>query len=136
MWINNVDCRGNSKYGLAFNKFHTKIHINSPHCAENGASSPAYSAGIYAIDGAYDISIIGGQCGGDTFGHHTTSGTQQHGIKFQGNDHKRININAVDVTCNAGGTIGWETGSGNNILASSYNFIQNCPGFSVGQTAF
>ena len=136
MWINNVDCRGNSKYGLAFNKFHTKIHINSPHCAENGASSPSSSAGIYAIDGAYDISIIGGQCGGDTFGHHTTSGTQQHGIKFQGNDHKRININAVDVTCNAGGTIGWETGSGNNILASSYNFIQNCPGFSVGQTAF
>ena len=136
LWVNNADCRGNSKYGLAFNNNHTKIHINSCHCGDNGAASPAYSAGIYAIDGANDITIIGGQCGGDNYGHHTNSGNQQNGIHFQGDNHQRININAVDTTCNAGPSIVFAN-SGTNINASSENFIQNCPGFnSGGQTSF
>ena len=136
LWVNNADCRGNSKYGLAFNNNHTKIHINSCHCGDNGAAQPSSSAGIYAIDGANDITIIGGQCGGDNYGHHTNSGNQQNGIHFQGDNHQRININAVDTTCNAGPSIVFAN-SGTNINASSENFIQNCPGFnSGGQTSF
>ena len=136
MWVNNADCRGNSKYGLAFNNNHTKIHINSCHCGDNGQASPASSAGIYAIDGANDITIIGGQCGGDNYGHHTNSSNQQNGIRFDGDNHQRININAVDTTCNAGPSIVFAN-SGTNINASSENFIQNCPGFnSGGQTSF
>ena len=136
LWVNNADCRGNSKYGLAFNNNHTKIHINSCHCGDNGAAQPSSSAGIYAIDGANDITIIGGQCGGDNYGHHTNSSNQQNGIHFQGDNHQRININAVDTTCNAGPSIVFAN-SGTNINASSENFIQNCPGFnSGGQTSF
>ena len=136
MWVNNADCRGNSKYGLAFNNNHTKIHINSCHCGDNGQASPASSAGIYAIDGANDITIIGGQCGGDNYGHHTNSSNQQNGIRFDGDNHQRININAVDTTCNVAAGIVFAN-SGININASSENFIQNCPGFnSGGQTSF
>ena len=136
LWVNNADCRGNSKYGLAFNNNHTKIHINSCHCGDNGAAQPSSSAGIYAIDGANDITIIGGQCGGDNYGHHTNSSNQQNGIHFQGDNHQRININAVDTTCNAGPSIVFAN-SGLNIVSNSENFIQNCPGFNTGgQTSF
>ncbi len=136
MWINNADCRGNSKYGLAFNVNHNKIHINSCHCGDNGAASPASSAGIYALNGANDITIIGGQCGGNNYGDaEINSGNQQNGIKFDGDTHRRININGVDTTGNISSGIVWQLG-GQNTMSSSNNFIQNCPGYSTGQTTF
>ena len=135
MWVNNADCRGNSMYGLAFNVNHTKIHINSCHVGDNGISNPSSSAGIKVLNGAHDISIIGGHCGGDNYGHHTNSNKQQNGIVFDGDNHQRININAVDTTCNISSGIIWAN-SGQNVTGSSENFIQNCPGFSSGQTSF
>ena len=135
MWINNADCRGNSLYGLAFNVNHTKIHINSCHVGDNGTAQPSSSAGIYALDGANDITIIGGQCGGDNYGHHTNSSNQQNGIKFNGDNHQRIVIHGVDVTCNISTGISWVNTSGNNVNSGT-NFIESCPGYSPGQSPF
>ena len=135
MWINNADCRGNSLYGLAFNVNHTKIHINSCHVGDNGTAQPSSSAGIYALDGANDITIMGGQCGGDNYGHHTNSSNQQNGIKFNGDNHQRIVIHGVDVTCNISTGISWVNTSGNNVNSGT-NFIESCPGYSPGQSPF
>ncbi len=136
LWVNNADCRGNSLYGLAFNVNHTKIHINSCHVGDNGIAQPSVSAGIYALNGANDISIIGGQCGGDNYGHHTNSSNQQNGIKFDGDNHQRIVIHGVDVTCNISTGIVWNNTSGNNIGPNSGNFIESCPGYSPAQSPF
>ena len=135
MWVNNADCRGNSLYGLAFNNNHTKIHINSCHVGDNGSAQPSVSAGIYAINGANDITIIGGQCGGDNYGYHTNSSNQQNGIKFDGDNHSRIIIHGVDVTCNVSTGIVWNNTSGNNVNSNT-NFIESCPGYSPGQSPF
>ena len=135
LWVNNADCRGNSLYGLAFNVNHTKIHINSCHVGDNGTAQPSVSAGIYALNGANDISIIGGQCGGDNYGHHTNSSNQQNGIRFDGDNHSRIIIHGVDVTCNISTGIVWNNTSGNNVNSGT-NFIESCPGYSPAQSPF
>ena len=135
MWINSPDCRGNNLYGMAINVNHNKIQINSPHIADNGSAQPSVSSGIHILDGANDISIIGGFIGGNVFGQHVNSSNQHHGIRFVGDNHQRININGVDVENNNSGGIAWTT-SGNNVSSNSHNFIQNCPGYSSGQTSF
>ena len=135
MWINSPDCRGNNLYGMAFNVNHNKIQINSPHIADNGSAQPAQSAGIQVLDGADDISIMGGFIGGNVFGQHVNSGNQQIGIRFVGSTHNRININGVDVTHNISGGIEWML-AGQNVSSTAMNFIQNCAGYSTGQTTF
>ena len=135
MWINSPDCRGNNLYGMAFNVNHNKIQINSPHIADNGSAQPSVSAGIQVLDGANDISIMGGFIGGNVFGQHVNSGNQQIGIRFVGSTHSRININGVDVSNNISGGIEWML-AGQNVNSSAYNFIQNCAGYSTGQTSF
>ena len=135
MWINSPDCRGNNLYGMAFNVNHNKIQINSPHIADNGSAQPSVSAGIQVLDGANDISIMGGFIGGNVFGQHVNSSNQQIGIRFVGSTHSRININGVDVSNNISGGIEWML-AGQNVNSSAYNFIQNCAGYSTGQTSF
>ena len=135
MWINSPDCRGNNMFGMAFNVNHNKIQINSPHIADNGSAQPAQSAGIQVLDGANDISIMGGFIGGNVFGQHVNSGNQQIGIRFVGSSHNRININGVDVTHNIAGGIEWQL-AGQNTSSTGMNFIQNCAGYSTGQTTF
>jgi len=135
MWINSPDCRGNNMFGMAFNVNHNKIQINSPHIADNGSAQPAQSAGIQVLDGANDISIMGGFIGGNVFGQHVNSSNQQIGIRFVGSSHNRININGVDVTHNIAGGIEWQL-AGQNTSSTGMNFIQNCAGYSTGQTTF
>ena len=137
--IDGSDFRGNSYHGIYINGTnHHKIHITNPHCGKNSQATNNTYHGIVATSNANDITIIGGQCGGDILG--ATSGgntnsanSQSHGIMFAGDTHSRININGVDCTDNVTGGIGWDNG-GNS--AASKNFIQNCPGYSTGQTSF
>ena len=137
--IDGSDFRGNSYHGIYINGTgHHKIHITNAHCGKNSQNSNNTYHGIVATSNANDITIVGGQCGGDILG--ATSGgntnsanSQSYGIMFAGNTHSRININGVDCTDNVTGGIGWDNG-GNS--AASKNFIQNCPGYSTGQTTF
>ena len=141
LWITNADCRGNGYHGMAFEgALHKKIHITSPHCAVNSQAQNNNYHGINVATGGDDIIIQGGQCGGDVYGGTTgattnTANPQSYGIMFIGNNHKRIQITGVDCTDNQAGTIGWQT-LGDNVSASSYNFIQSCAGYSTGQTTF
>jgi len=142
LWIKSPDCRGNDNHGIYIGGVnHNKIHISTPHCAHNSQSSSGNFHGISAVNNNHDIQIIGGQCGGDMFGNTTgqtpnnNSMTQGYGILFNGNGNKRILINSVDVTNNKLGTIGWQN-SGDNVASGSHNFIQNCLGYSTGQTTF
>ena len=137
--IDGSDFRGNHYHGIYLNGTgHHKIHITNPHCGKNSQASNNTYHGIVATSNANDITIVGGQCGGDILG--STSGgntnsanSQSYGIMFAGDTHSRININGVDCTDNVTGGIGWDNG-GNS--AASKNFIQNCPGYSTGQTTF
>ena len=137
--LNDIDCRLNRHHGISIGGTnHNKIHITNPHCAKNGQQTNDTYHGIFAATNANDITITGGQCGGNdygaTLGGNTNSGSiQSRGILFNGNTHSRININGVDCTDNVSGGIGWDNG-GNS--AASKNFIQNCPGYSTGQTTF
>ena len=141
LWITNADCRGNGYHGINISGTSAKkIHITNPHCAVNSTSSSDTYHGISVASDADDIHIVGGQCGGDTFG--TTTGattngsiSQSYGIMFLGNNHKRIQIRGVDCTDNNSGALGWQT-SGDNVTAGSYNWIQYVAGYSTGQTTF
>ena len=141
LWITNADARGNGYHGISIEGgLHKKIHITSPHCAVNSQASNNQYHGINVTTGGDDIIIQGGQCGGDVYGGTTgattnTANSQSYGIMFIGTNHKRIQITGVDCTDNYAGTIGWQT-SGDNVSASSYNFIQSCAGYSTGQTTF
>ena len=99
----------------------------SEHSSFTGASKEV------TVDTTKKTAIVhdGATAGGNT----NSSVHQNHGILFNGNSHKRFNINAVDCTDNETGGIGWQT-SGDNVSSSSKNFIQNCPGYSTGQTTF
>ena len=137
--IDGSDFRGNSYHGIYINGTdHHKIHITNAHCGKNSQASNNTYHGIVATSNANDITIVGGQCGGDILGstsggNTNSSNSQSYGIMFAGNTHSRININGVDCTDNVTGGIGWDNG-GNS--AASKNFIQNCPGYSTGQTTF
>tara|TARA_Y100001973_G_scaffold105360_1_gene178239 strand:- start:1511 stop:5176 length:3666 start_codon:yes stop_codon:yes gene_type:complete len=144
--INDVDCRGNKRNGIYINGTnHSKIHITNPHCAANGSLTDATYHGISCTNEVNDITIIGGQCGGDmegnTNGSNTNSGNHQaYGIfcnNTSSQSSRRINIHAVDVTDNVTGRIQW------NGLADTTspevikrNFITACPGYSNAQTSF
>ena len=137
--IDGSDFRGNSYHGIYINGTgHHKIHITNPHCGKNSQASNNTYHGIVVTSSANDVTIMGGQCGGDILGatsggNTNSSNSQSYGIMFAGNTHSRININGVDCTDNVTGGIGWDNG-GNS--AASKNFIQNCPGYSTGQTTF
>jgi len=141
LWITNADARGNGYHGINISGTSAKkIHITNPHCAVNSQASSDTYHGISVASDADDIHIVGGQCGGDTFG--TTTGattngsiSQSYGIMFLGNNHKRIQIRGVDCTDNNSGALGWQT-SGDNVTAGSYNWIQYVAGYSTGQTTF
>jgi len=137
--IDGSDFRGNHYHGIYINGTdHHKIHITNAHCGKNSQNTNNTYHGIVATSNANDITIIGGQCGGDVLGatsggNTNSSNSQSYGIMFAGDTHSRININGVDCTDNVTGGIGWDNG-GNS--AASKNFIQNCPGYSTGQTTF
>ena len=137
--IDGSDFRGNHYHGIYLNGTgHHKIHITNPHCGKNSQASNNTYHGIVVTSSANDVTIMGGQCGGDILGatsggNTNSSNSQSYGIMFAGNTHSRININGVDCTDNVTGGIGWDNG-GNS--AASKNFIQNCPGYSTGQTTF
>ncbi len=137
--IDGSDFRGNSYHGIYINSTsHHKIHITNAHCGKNSQASNNTYHGIVVTSSANDVTIMGGQCGGDILGatsggNTNSSNSQSYGIMFAGNTHSRININGVDCTDNVTGGIGWDNG-GNS--AASKNFIQNCPGYSTGQTTF
>jgi len=141
MWITNPDARVNGHHGINISGTSAKkIHILNPQCCDNSTTSSATYHGINVASNADDITIQGGQCGGDVFC--TTTGattnssrTQGYGIYFDSNNHKRIQIRGVDCTDNKTGALNWIV-SGDNNTAASYNFIQFIAGYSTGQTTF
>jgi len=143
--------RANANHGILCNVNASEGHIQitDPIIADNSNSSQGgtsnTAAGIYVEAGADHISIIGGRIGGGTSG--TGTGSQKYAIDFEGNDHKYIRVIGVDCTGNqqndiANGSTSYNKGSiyfensGNNVAASSMNFLRHCPGFNPGPTTF
>ena len=124
VWVNNIDCRGNGSHGIHVNANAAGTFINSARCYNNGVKNSGNLSGVYVLDGAYNVRIIGGQFGGDNEGFNT--GSQQHGIEFVGADHKQCLISGSNVLGNGADGIVFD---GPSLGDPTYNnFITCCAG--------
>ena len=124
VWVNNIDCRGNGSHGMHVNANAAGTFINSARCYNNGVKNSGNLSGVYVLNGAYNVRIIGGQFGGDNEGFNT--GSQQHGIEFVGSDHKQCLISGSNVLGNGADGIVFNSSA---ISDPTYNnFITCCAG--------
>ncbi len=127
VWVNNIDCRGNGSHGMHVNANAAGTFINSARCYNNGVKNSGNLSGVYVLNGAYNVRIIGGQFGGDNEGFNT--GSQQHGIEFVGSDHKQCLISGVNALGNGADGIVFNTSAINDPTYN--NFITCCAGSTL-----